>query len=319
MNGPEMKRVTVIGAGTMGGGIAQVFAQQGLPVRLVDREEGILNRCLARILTNLELFHEHRLLPEAPTAVAARITATTHLAEALPDAEWVVETIFEDLAVKKQLFAELDRLSPAVVIASNTSSIPLSQLTEGMKTPQRVIGVHFFNPAHIMPLVEIHRGPQTADETVAIAQKLMLSVGKKPILIRKAVPGFVVNRITGAMMREIYHLLEEGVVTPEDLDTAMKSSTGFKMAWLGPMELEDMAGLDVACKVHARTYQTLDNRTEPSPWLLQKVQRHELGVKTGKGWLDYGGRTQEEIMARTNRLLLRQLAIFKSSNDDPVG
>ncbi|MCL2669723.1 MAG: 3-hydroxyacyl-CoA dehydrogenase family protein, partial [Syntrophaceae bacterium] len=309
----------LIGAGNMGEGIAQVFAQQGMLVRLVDRDDAILDRCQARIRANLELFQEYQLLQEAPAAVADRITATTCLDEALVDAGFVIETIFEDLAVKKHLYARLDDLPVETIIASNTSSIPIALLTEDMKTPQRVVGVHYFNPAHIMPLVEMHRGPQTSDATVETAREIMLRVGKKPILIGKSIPGFVVNRITGAMMREICYLLEEGVVTPEDLDTAMKSTTGFKMAWLGPMELEDMAGLDIACKVHSRTYQTLDNRTTPSPILMQKVERNELGIKTGKGWLDYGGKTKEEIMARTNRLLLRQLAIFKSRGNDTAG
>ena len=258
------------------------------------------------------MFHEYKLIHEAPSAITARITPTTNLCDALNDPQFVVETISEVLEIKKQLYRELDHLPADVIIASNTSSIPITQITEEMKSSQRVIGVHYFNPPHIMPLVEIHLGKNTTDEIVETTHQLMLSVGKKPILVRKVIPGFIVNRITGAMMREIYHLLEEGIVSPEDLDTAIKSSTGFKQAWIGPMELEDMAGLDIAIRVHTRTYPTLDNRTAPSQLLVQKVNNHELGIKTGKGWLDYGGETREEVMDRTNRMLLQQLVIFKS-------
>jgi 3-hydroxybutyryl-CoA dehydrogenase len=311
----SIKKVTIIGAGTMGEGIAQVFAQKGMQVWLVDQHVDILNKCQAHIKANLEMFHEYQLIHEATSAIAARITPTTNLRDALTDPEFVVETISEVLEIKKQLYSELDDLPADVIIASNTSSIPITQITEDMKSSQRVIGVHYFNPPHIMPLVEIHRGQNTADEIFETTYQLMLSVGKKPILVRKVVPGFIVNRITGAMMREIYHLLEEGIVSPEDLDTAIKSSTGFKQAWIGPMELEDMAGLDTAVRVHARTYPTLDSSIAPSQLLVQKVNNNELGVKTGKGWLDYGGKTKEELMDRTNRMLLQQLVIFKSRDN----
>lgn len=307
----EVKTVVIFGAGTMGEGIAQVFAEHGVQVRLVDIQQDILDRCQRHIKANLELFKEYELIHESPSMIASRISAAENIDEALIDCDFAVETIPEVLEAKKQLFRQLDGLPDHVIIASNTSSIPITQMTQEMKTSQRVIGVHYFNPAHIMPLVEIHRGEYTDEHVLKETYSLMLRVGKKPVMVRKEIPGFIVNRITGAMMREIYYLLEEGIVSPEDLDTAIKSSTGFKLSWLGPMALEDMAGLDIASRVHTRTFRTLNNSTEPSSLLLEKVNRNELGIKSGRGWLDYAGKTREEIIDKTNRMLLQQLALCK--------
>jgi 3-hydroxyacyl-CoA dehydrogenase len=309
-NSSAIQTVAVIGAGVMGEGIALVFAQHGMQVRMMARHQETVDKCQSHIKANLNMLQEYHLLDEPPTAIAARVTSTTNLHEAIDGADFIVETIAEDIEAKKQLYAVLDKLPARVIIGSNTSSIPITQLSEDMQTPQRVIGTHFFNPPHIMPLIEMHRGQNTSDEVFETTRQLMLSVGKKPVLIRKPIPGFAINRITGAMMREICYLLEEGVISPEDLDTAMKSSTGFKMAWLGPLALEDMAGLDIALRVHTRTYQTLNSSATPSKLLVEKVQNNELGLKTGKGWLDYGGKTREEILEKTNRMLLQQLAIY---------
>ena len=308
----DIKTVAVLGAGTMGEGIAQVFAQQEMQVTLADINPDVLERSRIHIMSSLELFMEYGLISETPPAVASKITYFREASEAVHNCDFVVETISEVLEEKKKLYAQLDSLPANVIIASNTSSIPITQLAENMKTSHRVIGVHYFNPPQIMPLVEIHLGENTGEQVFEKTYQLMTKVGKKPIIIRKAIPGFVVNRITGAMMREIYHLLEEGVVTPEDLDTAMKNSTGFKMSCLGPMELEDMAGLDIASKVHARTFETLENSREIPLLLREKVNRNELGVKSGEGWLDYGGMPREQITERINRVLLQQWALLKS-------
>ena len=139
-----------------------------------------------------------------------------------------------------------------------------------------------------------------------------MRVGKKPILVRKEIPGFIVNRLTGAMEREIDYLLDEGIVTPEDLDTAVKASYGFRLACLGPMEAEDMIGLDTVARASGNIFKVLSNKTEPSPLLLEKVDRGELGIKSGKGWYDYTGKTREEISDKINKRLLRQLALFNA-------
>jgi 3-hydroxybutyryl-CoA dehydrogenase len=302
----------VVGAGTMGAGIAQNFAQAGLRVNLVDVTQEILGKSMARIQANLAQFQEYGLITEDPAAIIARLSPvlTGSLDQALKSCDFIVESIPEILEAKKDIFARLDRCPPEVIIASNTGSFTVTELTGGLKNPGRVVGLHFFNPPHIIPAVEVHRGPDTTDETVAIARELMLKIGKKPILVRKEVPGFIINRITGAMEREIDYLLDEGVVTPEDLDTAIISSIGFRFACLGPQEIEDMIGIDTVMRVSARLFPVLSNATESSPQLAAKARKGELGIKTGKGWYDYSGKSITEVWEEKNRKLLQQLVLF---------
>ena len=314
----DIEKVVVIGAGTMGEGIAQNFAQAGLSVRLVARHKETLDRCLDQIEANLGLFQEFGLLQEEPYSIKSRVKPflAQDLDEATGDSDFVVESVPEILEVKKRLMSQLDSLPQDVIIGSNTSSFTISSLSEGLHTSSRVIGLHYFNPAHIIPLVEIHRGQNTEDEVVEVTRGLMLRVGKKPVLVRKEVPGFIINRLTGAMEREVDYLLDEGIVTPEDLDTAVKASYGFRLACLGPMEAEDMIGLDTSARVSARIFKVLSNATEPSPALIEKVNNGELGVKSGKGWYDYTGKTKAQIMEERNRKLLKQLVLFNAREKD---
>jgi len=315
----EIKQVAVIGAGNMGEGIIQSFAQAGKNVRVLARTRETLERCGQQIDTNLKLFAEFQLLEESIEVVKARITymPMAALMDAIKGCQFIVETIPEVLAEKKQLFGKLDGCDKDVILASNTSSITITALTEGMKTAYRVVGTHYFNPAHIMPLVEIHRGKYTSDEVVHTTRELMLQVGKKAVLVRKEIPGFIVNRIQGAIFREISYLLDEGVATPEDIDMAAKAMYGFRLSCVGPMEADDMIGLDTSARVSANLFKTLSNRTEPSTALLDKVSRGELGIKTGSGWYDYRGRTRTQVLDEINRRLLKQLVLFKAQNKQP--
>jgi len=313
MKAEDIKSVVVVGAGIMGCGIAQSFAESGLEVRVVARHEGTLNRCIDQIEANLKLFQEFGLLKEELYSIKSRVKPllAQNLAEAIEDCDFVVESIPEILEAKKELMSQLDSLPRDVIIATNTSSFTISSLTEELHTSNRVIGLHYFNPAHIIPLVEIHRGQSTDDEVVEVTRRLMLRVGKKPVLVRKEVPGFIINRLTGAMQREVQYLIDEGVVTPEDLDTAIKASYGFRLACLGPMEAEDLIGLDTSAKVSTQLFKVLSNRTGASLKLLEKVRRGEHGIKSGKGWYDYSGRAREEIVNKINRRLLEQLVLFR--------
>ena len=308
-------QIVVIGAGNMGEGIAQSFAQAGKSVRVLARKRETLDKCLQQIDTNLKLFAEFQLLEEAPAVVKSRITymPMAELSEAVRGCHFVVETIPEVLADKKEVFGKLDACDPGVILASNTSSITVTTLTDGMKTAHRVLGTHYFNPAHIMPLVEIHSGKHTSDKVIEITRDLMLQVGKKPILVKKEVPGFIVNRIQGAIFREISYLLDEGVATPEDIDMAAKAMYGFRLSCIGPMEADDMIGLDTSARVSANLFKTLSNRTEPSATLLDKVKRGELGIKTGSGWYNYSGKTRTQVLDEINRRLLKQLVLFKAA------
>ena len=306
-------KVAVIGAGTMGVGIAQTFARAGFRTALLDTDPAAIARAQAQLQADLALFDELRMLDETPAAILARIRAVAgaDLVGEAGDAGVVIETIPEKLEAKRALFAACDALPPETLLATNTSSFTVSQLTAGMKTARRVVGLHYFNPPHIIPAVEVHSSAGTAPEMIERARELMLQTGKVPVLVRKEIPGFIINRLTGAIEREVDHLLDEGVVSPQDLDAAVKASLGFRLACLGPMEAEDMIGLDIAATVSANLFPGLSARTTPSPSLLRKVEAGELGIKSSRGWYDYTGRTREEILAERNRRLLEQLKVFR--------
>ena len=314
MSDREIRTAAVIGAGVMGVGIVQTFASASIAVRMIARDQQRLEASLASVEANLKLFEEFGLLSEAPADILARVTIipATDMLEATTGCDYVVETIPEVLDTKKAIFAQLDNLPADVIIASNTSSFTMDTLTEGMKTPQRMVGLHYFNPAHIIPAVEIHKGKNTDDAVVAQTKALMIKTDKKPVIVQKTVPGFIINRLTGAMEREIDYLIDEGIVTPEDLDIAVKASYGFRLSCMGPMAQEDMIGLDTSARVSGNVFKVLSSKTEPSPVLLAKVEKGELGIKSGKGWYDYSGQTRDEVNDKINRRLLKQLALFRS-------
>jgi 3-hydroxyacyl-CoA dehydrogenase len=314
MSDKEIRKAAVIGAGIMGVGIVQTFSEAGISVRMIARNQQRLEQSLASVTANVRLFDEFNLLKEAPSAITSRIeiVPTEDMASATQGCDFVLETIPEVLDTKKMIFSQLDQLPPEVIIASNTSSFTMDMLTENLKSPQRMLGLHYFNPAHIIPAVEIHKGRHTTDKAVEQTRALMIRTGKKPVIVRKTVPGFIINRLTGAMEREIDYLIDEGIVSPEDLDIAVKASYGFRLSCMGPMAAEDMIGLDTSARVSANVFKLLSSKTEPSPVLLEKVKKGELGIKSGKGWYDYSGKTREEVNDTINRRLLKQLALFRS-------
>lgn len=312
MSAQTAQKILVMGTGTMGEGIAQTFAQNGLNVRLVARREEPLTRALGQLRQNIKQFIEFGLITETVDQVMARIegTVTTDMAKAVEGCTYCVETIQEKLDLKRELLAALQAADPELMIGSNTGSMTMDTLAEGLPRPDKLIGIHYFNPAHIIPLVEIHRGSACSDATYEETKRLMEASGKRTALVRKEMPGFIVNRVMGAITREIHFILDEGICTPEDLNTAIKSSTGFRFACLGPMEVDDMIGLDISATVSGRVFPGLSNATGPSRLLVEKVERGELGIKSGKGWYDYSGRTREEVLEEKNRALLPQLKLF---------
>jgi 3-hydroxyacyl-CoA dehydrogenase len=296
----------------MGEGIAQNFAQAGLQVRLIDRETGILKKCLNQIEANLYQFAELNLLEESIELIKARITPymAEDLAEALQGCSFVIEAIPEILQLKRELVSRIDAVCPEAIIGSNTSSFTISAIAAASPFAGRIVGTHYFNPAHIIPLVELHRGKDTRDDVVNLTRHLMERVGKIPVMVLKEVPGFIVNRIQGAMEREIDYLIDEGIVSPEDLDRAAKASYGFRLACIGPMEAEDMIGLDTALRVSTSIYKTLSNKTTPSPTLAEKVARGELGQKSGMGWYDYRRKAPRQVKKESYQKLIEQLNLF---------
>ena len=309
----DVETVAVIGAGTMGEGIAQSFAEAGMSVRLLDVDPASLDRCTKQIAANLALGREYDITNDSIEAVMGRIEAiqAESPAATVGDVQAVIETVPEIADLKHSIFEALDVLPEDVLLCSNTSSMTMSTITKGMKSAARTVGLHYFNPAHIIPAVEVHRGRETSDDTVERAAALLSRAGKVPLKIGKEIPGFAINRLTGALSREIAHLLDEGVVTAEALDEAVKASLGFRLAWVGPMEGADYIGLDTDARVSGAVFGGLSSRSDPPRELLEKVEQGDLGVKTGKGWYDYGDATREELLEQRNRKLLRQLAAWR--------
>ena len=309
----DIQKIGVIVGGTMGAGIAQCFAQHGYSVWIIDREQAILDKCLDMVRDSLRLFAEFDLLQEEPSSIILRIkpVASQDMREVLKDCNFVIECIPEILALKRELFSRLDSLNPDIIISSNTSTFTISSITAGLRTSSRVVGTHFFFPPQIIPLVEVHRGQTTTDEVVEVTRQLMLRAGKKPILLKKEVQGFVVNRIQAAIGREANYLIEQGVVTPEDFDLAARASYGFRLANVGPLAQADLNGLDTKARSDELNYKEICSSTELSQAFVEKVKRGELGLKSGKGYYDYSGKSKTQIINDVERNLLKQLVLFK--------
>ena len=277
--------IFVLGAGTMGSGIAQTFVQGGHRVILRDIEEAFVLRGLSMITKNLNASVEKgKLSEETKNEILGRITVTTEINLA-KDADVVVEAAIENMSIKKKIFAELDSVcKPETILASNTSSLSITEIGSSTKRPDKVIGMHFFNPAPVMKLVEVIKGIATSEETNKTIMDLARGLGKGPVEVEEA-PGFVVNRILVPMINEAVGILADGVATAEDIDLAMKLGANHP---LGPLALADLIGNDVCLAIMETLYTEFgDSKYRPHPLLRKMVRAGYLGRKSGKGFFDY--------------------------------
>jgi 3-hydroxybutyryl-CoA dehydrogenase len=302
-----MDNVAIIGAGTMGHALAQVFAQGGYQVSLNDVSEEILQQAHRLIASNLETLCQAGVFDSAEksSVLEERIIYTTDLATAVATSELVIEAIVEDREAKKGLFSELDRLCPPeTILASNTSYLDIYQFVE-TKRPGKMIITHWFAPPHIVPLVEIVPGPQTTPETVAMVKKVLDDLGKQTIVLKKFLPGFIANRLQAALSLEVYHLLDNGYATPEDIDMATKASFGLRIPILGLVKRVDFAGLDLVQRILKNKSYTPPPVKGRSQVVDSMVSQGRLGVKTGKGFYDYADSPIEEILRKRDVKLLK--------------
>jgi 3-hydroxybutyryl-CoA dehydrogenase len=312
----DIRNVTIIGAGTMGHSLAQVFSQEGYSVWLTDLQEEILDKAKILIASNLQTLVEMKLLQKSllsPTL--SRIKTTTVIEEACRNADLVIEAIIEDAAAKKDLFGRLDHIAPPhTILASNTSYLDIFRFVE-TRRPDKVLITHWFAPPHIVPLVEIVRGPETSQETVDRVTALMSKLGKTPLVISKFLPGFIANRLQSALNNEVLYLLDNGYVTPEQLDAATKASFGLRMPILGLTKRMDFTGLDLTQKIISNALYEAPPRRSRSATVDRLVSEGKLGVKTGSGFHAYGGRSTEEIMKERDVKLIKLREFLKEMGE----
>ncbi len=279
-----IQRAAVLGSGTMGHGIAQVLAMAGISTRVYDVHAGALDQARAKVRANLEQGVEKgKVTASARDAALAALEFTTELARATEGAEVVIEAVPEKLELKRGLFETLGRLPANVLLATNTSSLSITEIAAAAAHPERVVGMHFFNPVHIMKLVEVVRAEQSSRPAVGLALALALRLGKDPIEVADA-PGFASSRLGLAIGLEAMRMLEAGVATAADIDKAMTLGYGFPM---GPLRLTDLVGLDVRLSIAEYLAAELGERFTPPQLLRDKVARGELGKKSGRGFYDW--------------------------------
>ncbi|MBX3501791.1 MAG: 3-hydroxyacyl-CoA dehydrogenase [Alphaproteobacteria bacterium] len=299
------KRAVVVGGGVMGGGIAAMFAGGGWHTDVVSRSAstrdaipGVVERCLKAMAKPVDLTRvkTHATLPEVPWS----------------DVAIVVETVSEDLPLKQRIFAELETLAPkGTPLTSNSSSFPISRIGKDLSTQSRMMGLHFFMPAHLVPLVEVVRSVHTDVTLAESVGDMMSSLGKRPVQVRKDVIGFLGNRIQGALMREALWLIEEGVASPEDVDATVRLSFGFRYAAAGPILQKEHSGWDTTCAVAKIIYPDLSNADGPPPVLQKNVDEGRIGFKTGRGFFDWTPDKIAAERARYERALLKCMEIFR--------
>ena len=287
------RRIVVIGGGLMGSGIAQVFASAGYRVRVFEPNDAVRCTVIARTRANLNMMG-------ADPNVADRLDIVGEMGAAVADADFVTEAVPEKLDLKRDIFAELVAKAPrSAILASNTSVIPISRIAQGLATADRIVGTHWWNPAPLIPLVEVVQGSGTSDPTIAATLALLESIGKKPAHIKKDLPGFVANRLQHALWREAIAMVAEGVCDARTLDACVKNSFGLRLPVLGPLENADLVGLDLTLDIHATIMPELDRHNRPHALLEQNVAAGRLGFKSGEGFRTW---TAEEMSALRTRL-----------------
>ncbi len=290
----KAENVAVLGGGLMGAAIAQVFAAAGHAVQMFEPNAEVRAALPERIRDSLRMVG-------GDAAVADRVGITGDLAQAVAQAAYVTEAVPERLELKRQVFADLERFAPAeAILASNSSVIPITEIAAGLATAQRMVGTHWWNPAHLIPLVEVIQGAQTSRSTIAATMDILRRIGKQPAHVKRDVPGFVGNRLQHALWREAIAMVAEGICDAETLDTCVKTSFGLRLPVLGPLENADLVGLELTLDIHRTIIPALDRHEGPHEILSELIAAGRKGFSTGAGFRDW---TPEQIAQTRKRLV----------------
>ena len=314
----DIKKILIVGAGTMGHGMAQVFATEGYDVSLFSRTRETLDRATVLMETSLGVFAREGLVPKKNVKkIMARIKMTQSLEEGAAEADIAFETVVETKDSKIDIFDKLDRLCPQrTLLASNTTALNIFDFVKTSR-PDKVLIGHWYTPPQLIPLVDIVKGPETSEESLMLMYNLIKKIGKTPLLMKKFSSGYVVSRIQIATLREIFYLIDNDVVTPEGLDDAAKTSLALRMLVMGLVQRMDFGGLDLTYKNITNPYvQSTLTPIDYKPKKLEElVKAGHLGVKTGKGFYDYKGRSEAELCEERDIKLIRMLKAFKAMEE----
>ena len=305
--------VAVIGAGTMGPGIAQVFAQAGCPVTLIDIDGTVLKQAQERIKSSVNAFKETGLYgTRKATGTLANISVTTRLASGVKSADFIVEAIAENLELKRALFRQIEKLAPAgAIIASNTSTFSIDDMVKGLKRPDKYMLTHFVNPPHVIPLVEVARGLHTSDETYKFTLALLKQAGKRPLILKKMIPGHLINNFNFAILSTALGFMGQGIASIEDIDRALTEALGPRYAIMGPFKTMDLLGLNIIWQ--AVTSFDPNAHSDPRIKELRKLyEAGKLGMRSGEGFYDYSDKSYFDTLNYYNHRILNT---YKASQE----
>lgn len=299
MNLNEIKCVVIAGAGIMGASMAQSFAEYGYSVIIYDLSDQALERAKEMIaVAQYSLVQSGSLRKETSESILANISFMTDKA-CFTDCDIVVESIIENLGIKKQFYSEISQLVRSnTILATNTSALPISEIAQSVEYPERFVGMHWFNPPHIIPLIEVIRGNQTSEEIADIVYELALQINKKPVHVLKDAKGFVANRLQFALLREALHILDDGIASKEDIDQVVKFALGFRYAAFGVFEIADFGGLDTFKSISEFLNPDLCDRHTVSETLVRLVSEGSYGVKSERGFYDYSNGKDKEMLQK---------------------
>ncbi|MBU5256410.1 3-hydroxyacyl-CoA dehydrogenase family protein [Tissierella praeacuta] len=308
MNLENIKKIGIAGAGTMGSGIAQIFARKGYEVVVTDVKEEFLENSKGLVSIFNKSLIEEGLMGESEVESTIKNIKYNVDKKIFSDCDIIIEAIIEKIDIKQDFWKEVEKVAkPDAIFATNTSGLSITEISKKLENKGRFIGMHFWNPPHIIPLVELIKGDGTKDEIINILLKLLKKIDKEPVVVQKDVPGFIGNRIQFAVFREALNIVEKGIATFEDVDRAMKYGPGFRYPIIGPLETADLGGLDTFYYISSYLFNDLSDVKEPQEILKKLMNNKELGVKSKKGFYDYSYGKDEEAIKRRDKMFFKML------------